>query len=166
MITYHSNSRNHLTQDIYYKETAVLILSTTPCPVCGLCTLIFYGYYSRKLFVLAKHDFINFYIHRLMCKSCRVTHALLPDDFTVRAPLFLHDAVNIFDMNHKELNTFIILNPCFSTQRINSFINRVSSWSISKNIDIFSHSVSELVYLLFPFHLYQHYPDRYFPVLV
>ena len=153
MITYHSNSRNHLTQDIYYKETAALVLSTVPCPVCGLCTLIFYGYYSRKLFVLAKHDFINFY-------------ALLPDDVTVRAPLFLYDAVNIFEMDHKELNTFIILNPCFSTQRINSFINRVSSWSISKNIDIFSHSVSELVYLLFPFHLYQHYPDRYFPVLV
>lgn len=166
MITYHSNSRNYLTQDIYYKETAALILSTIPCPVCGLCTLILYGYYSRKLFVLAKHDFINLYIHRLMCKSCHVTHALLPDDVTVRAPLFLHDAVNIFDMNHKELDTFLIHNPCFSIRRINSFINRVSSWSLSKSIDVFSHSVSELVSLLFPFHLYQHYPDRYFPLLV
>lgn len=161
MITYHSEHYKDLNQNLYLKETAYL-LSSIPCPVCGLLTFIFYGYYQRKIFVPGSCEFVMFNVHRLMCKTCKQTHALLPEDILVRSPINLYHAVRIFTMDNNETENFLIDNPCFSERRLNTLTSRISSWIKTNHIDLLASTVSSLISLHMQFDLYQHFKDRYF----
>lgn len=154
MLTYKPSSFKRLSQESYDYDTSLLVLSLLHCPVCGLCTLIFYGFYRRRIYCDDTNKFFQLKVHRLLCKNCDVTHALLPENILVRSPLSVHDAVLIFsddDDKYPRLTEFITI----------GLKERISNWCCAHKINIFTSTASFLIQNLFPFHLYQHSIDRY-----
>lgn len=62
----------------FYSDTISTInLSLITCPYCGQCHWAFHATYERKLDI--GHRIITFDIQRIICMTCKHTHAILLD---------------------------------------------------------------------------------------
>lgn len=155
MIYYHSNYRNFLTELFYLNETASLISNGLFCPVC-CAALICYGFYERRIFVLNNTSYIKIKVHRLYCKSCKSTHALLPEDIVTYSPFFLKDIILFLDLDDEQEDQFLIDNPTISSCTFHFVVNKLNAWSSSNKIDILSSKLSDLLSKNLNRCIYQH----------
>ena len=70
---------NCFIQKDYFLEVDSLDIHSCICPFCKNKSLIFYGFYERRIRIPDSTEFEKFEIHRIRCKHCNQTHALLPD---------------------------------------------------------------------------------------
>lgn len=90
-------------QNIYDEEVAQLLDNSgaLTCPHCaGQGTLVIHGYYIRYLYDADSTEIKPVKITRMRCKSCRVTHAVLPSAIVPRSQVPLKaqiKAVEIFE---------------------------------------------------------------------
>ncbi len=155
MITYHSNYRNFLTESFYLNETAVLISNGILCPFCSTF-LICYGFYTRRIFVLNHTSFIKIKVHRLYCKNCKSSHALLPEDIVSFSPFFLKDIILFLDLDEKQEDEFLINNPSISYSTFHFVLKKLHDWSSSNDFDILSSTISVLLSKNLNHCIYQH----------
>lgn len=132
-----------------------------PCPKCRLCTLICYGFYTRRIHVPNSDEFIWIRVQRLFCKSCHTSHVVLPDHWIPRSPVCLEEAVSISKLQHKQFSRYQNNNYCLTDKYLYSVRNRVLNWI---NIYKPSYALEEfslLIKNLFCFTLYQHTRDTF-----
>ncbi len=155
MIYYKSNYRNFLTDLFYLNETATLISNGIFCPICATA-LICYGFYKRRIFVLNNTMFKTIKVHRLYCKSCKKTHALLPEDSVTYSPFFLKDIILFLDLDEEQEKQFLINNPTISSCTFHFVLNKLNAWASSNSISILSSKISELLSKKLNLYIYQH----------
>jgi len=164
VLTYISSNFN-LTQKNYNSAVAVLCLSTCICPVCKTCALIFYGYCFRNVFFIdrdAAQSWIRLKVHRVYCKKCRHTHALLPDICIPYSPFLLHDAARLLSSDHESHEEIMIDCPFLSQRRVQALKDAFtmhSPFTAEKLQDMHLSSLSDTLFIQY---LHQHRNVRLF----
>ena len=81
MLLYKYNYHNSFNQKIYDRNIDHIDFSSIKCPKCHCCcSFSFYGTYDRSFILFI--GIVLIHVQRVMCSSCRSTHAVLPS-FTV-----------------------------------------------------------------------------------
>lgn len=123
MLTYQIHDFNHLTQADYNADVMAIDLRSCECPVCRKCRLIFYGYYFRNVFFLDRplaQSWLRLKVHRVYCKQCRSTHAVLPEIAIPYSPFLLQDTLRLLSADSEEQEEILINHPSLSPQRFTS----------------------------------------------
>lgn len=150
---------NCFIQKDYFLEVDSLDIHSCICPFCKNKSLIFYGFYERRIRIPDSTEFEKFEIHRIRCKHCNQTHALLPDKLLVRCPFIIQDAITIIQDDPQDSNPDSLINTApVTSDWIHSLKAHVLNWKKEHSIDI-SSSIDHLIHHFFNFNLYQHSQD-------
>lgn len=98
MITIPSNKIKSFTQKSYNKFIDSLPFHQLTCPCGQKGRLIKHAYYSRS--IKCSDDFVKLILLRVLCKSCKKTHAILPQWIVPYSQILLNDHLNIILSYH------------------------------------------------------------------
>lgn len=150
---------NCFIQKVYFLEVESLDIHSCTCPFCKNKSLIFYGFYKRRIRIPDSSEFKKIEIHRIRCKHCNQTHALLPDKLIARCPFIIQDAITIFQTDPLDSASDSVINTApVTSDWIHSLKEHIFSWKREHSFDI-SSSIENLIHLFFNFNLYQHSKD-------
>lgn len=150
---------NRFIQKVYYLEVNSLDIHSCICPFCKNKSLIFYGFYKRRIRIPDSSDFEMIEIRRVKCKHCNKTHALLPNTILVRCPFIIQDVITIFQTDPLDSDSDSIIHTSpITSDWIHSLKAHILNWKNVHSFDIFS-SINDLIHLFFNFNLYQHSQD-------
>jgi len=128
MITIFTTKSNTFSQNTYNHMIEQLPFHKLAC-ICGQKgNLIKHGYYTRSIKVLG--DLVKLRVLRLLCKSCKKTHSILPNWIVPYSRILFKDHLNIIRayLNKQSIEPIMIENILIDESNVKYIIKRFKEY--------------------------------------